>query len=51
MMGSEHKSAMNSDESHKVIAFNGGGHALVAINTPRAHHVRKATIIPKGNNS
>ncbi|KAI9916086.1 hypothetical protein PsorP6_007051 [Peronosclerospora sorghi] len=47
-MRAERRSALITPESAKVTAYHEGGHALVAINTPGAHPVYKATIIPRG---
>lgn len=48
LMGAERKSALITPESARLTAFHEGGHALVAINTPGAHPVYKATIMPRG---
>ncbi|KAI9905425.1 hypothetical protein PsorP6_014289 [Peronosclerospora sorghi] len=48
LMGAEGTSALITPESAKVTAYHEGVHALVAINTPGAHPVYKATIIPRG---
>jgi ATP-dependent metalloprotease len=48
LMGAERKSALITPESAKLTAYHEGGHALVALNTPGAHPVYKATIMPRG---
>ncbi|KAG7400712.1 ATP-dependent zinc metalloprotease FTSH 4, mitochondrial [Phytophthora boehmeriae] len=48
LMGAERRSALITPESAKLTAYHEGGHALVAINTPGAHPVYKATIMPRG---
>ncbi|KAI9911557.1 hypothetical protein PsorP6_009707 [Peronosclerospora sorghi] len=48
LMGEECRSALITPELAKVTAYHEGGHALVAIKTPGAHPVYKATIIPRG---
>ena len=49
LMGNERRSAVISDENRRLTAFHEGGHALVALRTPGAHPVHKATIMPRGN--
>ncbi|KAL4086288.1 hypothetical protein PRIC1_014415 [Phytophthora ramorum] len=48
LMGAERRSALITPDSAKLTAYHEGGHALVAINTPGAHPVYKATIMPRG---
>lgn len=49
MMGKERHSLLMSDEARKICAFHEAGHALVAIMTPGARTVHKATIMPRGD--
>ena len=48
MMGAERKSMAMSEEEKKNPAYHEGGHAIVALKTPQADPVHKATIIPRG---
>jgi len=48
-MGAERKSALISEENLKLTAYHEGGHALVALYTPGAQPIHKATIVPRGN--
>ena len=47
MMGAERRSAMTPEEKANT-AYHEAGHAIVAINVPKADPVHKATIIPRG---
>ncbi|MFC0244094.1 ATP-dependent zinc metalloprotease FtsH [Falsochrobactrum ovis] len=47
MMGAERRSAMTPEEKANT-AYHEAGHAVVAINVPKADPVHKATIIPRG---
>jgi len=49
LMGAERKSAVIEEENRKLVAFHEGGHALVAIYTPGAMPIHKATIMPRGS--
>ncbi len=49
LMGAERKSFLLSEEVRKLTAFHESGHALVAIYTPQAIPLHKATIIPRGS--
>lgn len=48
LMGAERKSAVIEEANRKIVAFHEGGHALVAMLTPAALPVHKATIMPRG---
>ena len=48
MMGAERKSMAMSEDEKKNTAYHEGGHAIVALKTPEADPVHKATIIPRG---
>ncbi|MBB2203799.1 ATP-dependent zinc metalloprotease FtsH [Gluconacetobacter takamatsuzukensis] len=48
LMGAERRSLVMSEDEKRMTAFHEGGHALVAIMTPGADPVHKATIIPRG---
>ncbi|ORZ35254.1 peptidase family M41-domain-containing protein [Catenaria anguillulae PL171] len=48
LMGAERRSAVITEESRKLTAFHEGGHALVAMYTPGAMPLHKATIMPRG---
>jgi ATP-dependent metalloprotease len=49
LMGAERKSAVIDEENRKIVAFHEGGHALVAMYTPGAMPIHKATIMPRGS--
>ncbi|CAM9629171.1 unnamed protein product [Choristocarpus tenellus] len=48
-MGAERKSAVISEETAKLTAYHEGGHAIVALKTPGADPIHKATIMPRGS--
>ncbi|EMR09972.1 hypothetical protein PNEG_01731 [Pneumocystis murina B123] len=49
LMGTERKNAFITEESKRNTAYHEGGHALVALYTPGAMKLHKATIIPRGS--
>jgi ATP-dependent metalloprotease len=49
IMGAERKSMTIADENRRMVAFHEGGHALVALYTPGALPIHKATIMPRGS--
>jgi cell division protease FtsH len=49
MMGPERRSMIMSKDEIKLTAYHEAGHALVALNTPGADPIYKATIIPRGS--
>lgn len=48
-MGPEKKSLIISDWAKKLTAYHESGHALMALYTPQAHEIVKATLIPRGH--
>ena len=48
-MGVERKTAVRSPEALKRTAYHESGHALVALHTPGASPIHKATIVPRGH--
>ncbi|MCA3574492.1 MAG: ATP-dependent zinc metalloprotease FtsH [Aestuariivirga sp.] len=48
MMGAERRSMAMSEDEKRLTAYHEAGHALVAMNVPKADPVHKATIIPRG---
>eukprot|EP00118_Oscarella_pearsei_P006566 m.29881 g.29881 ORF g.29881 m.29881 type:complete len:732 (+) comp31246_c0_seq3:1391-3586(+) len=48
IMGPERKSAVIEEQNRKMVAYHEAGHALVAMLTPGAMPVHKATIMPRG---
>ena len=49
VMGVERKSAVLTEESKRLTAYHEAGHAIVALRTPGAMPVHKATIVPRGS--
>uniref|UniRef100_A0A7S3NP87 AAA+ ATPase domain-containing protein n=1 Tax=Aureoumbra lagunensis TaxID=44058 RepID=A0A7S3NP87_9STRA len=48
LMGAERRSAVLDEHTLKTTAYHEGGHALVALKSPAADPVHKATIMPRG---
>jgi hypothetical protein len=48
-MGVERKTAVRSQEALSRTAYHESGHALVALSTPGASPIHKATIVPRGH--
>jgi len=48
LMGAERRSAIIPKEVREVTAYHEGGHALMALHTPGAMPIHKATIMPRG---
>lgn len=49
IMGTERRSAVISEEDRRLTAYHEGGHAIVALYTPYAMAIHKATIMPRGS--
>ncbi|KAL5510852.1 hypothetical protein EMCRGX_G006461 [Ephydatia muelleri] len=49
IMGPERKSAVIEEKNKKLVAYHEGGHAIVALYTPDALPIHKATIVPRGS--
>ncbi|KAI8474800.1 MAG: peptidase family M41-domain-containing protein [Monoraphidium minutum] len=49
LMGVERKTAVRSQDALRRTAYHESGHALVALNTPGASSIHKATIVPRGH--
>jgi len=47
-MGAERRSAVIPDAEKRLTAYHEGGHAVVALHTPGANPVHKATVMPRG---
>jgi ATP-dependent metalloprotease len=48
IMGPERKSAVIEQKNREIVAYHEGGHAIVALYTPGALPIHKATIVPRG---
>lgn len=49
IMGPERKSAVIEEKNRRLVAYHEGGHAIVALFTPGALPIHKATIVPRGS--
>ena len=49
IMGAEKKNAVLSEANRKIVAYHEAGHAIVALFTPGAMAIHKATIMPRGS--
>lgn len=49
ILGTERKSAVIPASDRRLTAYHEGGHAIVALHTPFALPIHKATIMPRGN--
>ncbi|XP_065882327.1 ATP-dependent zinc metalloprotease YME1L1-like [Dysidea avara] len=49
IMGAERKNAVIAEENRRLVAYHEAGHAVVALWTPGAMKVYKATIVPRGS--
>ncbi|XP_065665254.1 ATP-dependent zinc metalloprotease YME1L1 isoform X2 [Hydra vulgaris] len=49
MMGPERRSAVIAEKNRNLVAYHEGGHAIVALFTPDAEPVHKATVMPRGS--
>ncbi|CAG8675547.1 17908_t:CDS:2, partial [Acaulospora morrowiae] len=49
LMGAERRSAVITEENKRLTAYHEGGHVLVALYTPGALPLHKATIMPRGS--
>ena len=47
--GPERKGAVIEAKNRELVAYHEGGHALVALYTPEAIPIHKATIVPRGD--
>ncbi|MCC0057273.1 MAG: ATP-dependent metallopeptidase FtsH/Yme1/Tma family protein [Rhodobiaceae bacterium] len=48
LMGAERRSTAMTQEEKEMTAYHEAGHAIVALNVPKADPLHKATIIPRG---
>lgn len=48
LMGAEKKNAVISERNRKIVAYHEAGHAIMALFTPGANTIHKATIMPRG---